>query len=99
MRQQGDSTEKEQPVRLQILQQFSLPAFLLPTTALIIFGFLISSLGVQPVLWESLADSPASGKQSLGQFWLRGPSPHGIIYFASINRQSCHWHAPPFSCD
>lgn len=39
-----------------------------PTTLLIIFEFLVSSLGVQPVLWESLADSSASGKQNLSRF-------------------------------
>lgn len=33
-----------------------------------ILEFLISSLGVQPVLWESLADSSASGKQNLCRF-------------------------------
>lgn len=56
----------EQSVSPQILQQVS-PASLPPTTVLIIFEFLISSLGVQPVLWESLAASSASGKQNRGR--------------------------------
>lgn len=68
MREQGDGTDKEQSVELQTLRHFSLPTSLPPTTVLIIFEFLISSLGVQPVLWESLADSTASGKQRLSGF-------------------------------
>jgi len=69
VRVQGNYTDKEQPVNIQTLQQFSPPACLPHTTVLlIIFEFLISSLGVQPVLWESLADSSASGKQNLCRF-------------------------------
>lgn len=69
MREQGDCTDQEQSVRIQTLPQFSPPTSLPPTTVLlIILEFLISSLGVQPVLWESLADSLASGKRNLCWF-------------------------------
>lgn len=69
IREQGDRTDKEQSVRIQTLQQFFSPTSLPPTTVfLIILEFLISSLGLQPVLWESLADSSASGKQNLCRF-------------------------------
>lgn len=63
MKKQGDFTDKEQS-GFRLLLPTSLP----PTTLLIIPEFLISSLGVQPVLWESLADNSALGKPTLCRF-------------------------------
>lgn len=68
MKEQGDFTDKEQSVRLQTLPRCLPPTSLPPTTLPFISEFLISSLGVPPVLWESLADSSASDRQNLCLF-------------------------------
>lgn len=68
MREQRDCADKEQSLRLQTLWWFSLPVSPPPIIVLIILEFPISSLGVQPVLYESLADSSALGKPNLCRF-------------------------------
>lgn len=70
MREQGDCTDKGQSVRLQTAWVFPLTSPPPTTVLLIILQFLISSLGVQPVLLESLADSSASGRQNVCWFGL-----------------------------
>lgn len=100
VRVQGNYTDKEQPVSIQTLQQFSPPACLPPTTVLlVILEFLISSLGVQPVLWESLADSSASGKQNLCRFGSEDFHHMESLTLLQLIGKNCHWPVSTHPCD